>query len=134
MLAVYVQFYLFGFCICKCIKCSDKYNCIRIDIIFSSDYDRLFIGVSKNDNLSYYIAKFEYFLNDIDKFILQKNNIKDKGFYLKGIIKGNNMINDICYIEDVQTELEGLVYILNERLINNNQQQYFNECPPPPNQ
>ena len=130
LLAFYVQIYLLGFCICKCIKKSDKYKVIRIDIIYSNDFDRMFIGVSKSTE-QIYINKSEFKLDDVDRFILQKYNDKDNGFDLKAFFKGNKMGYDICFIKDIQNELEGLVYILNEKLVNNNQQR-FSECAAPP--
>jgi len=129
--SIYFGFYFYGFFICLCIKCRSKYNCKRIDIIYSSDYEKLLICISKNNDLSKYIARSEFFLNDIDRFILQKKKINDNGFYLLAINKRSNISNEICFIEDIQTELEGLAYILNERLINS-QQQYFTEFPPTP--
>ena len=33
--------------------------------------------------------------------------------------KGNNLIQDICYIKGKQNELEGLIYLLNEKLLKN---------------
>ena len=56
-------------------------------------------------------------MDNIDKFILQ--NLEDNtGFYLKVIFK-DKQIQDIWPIENKnQFDLEGLIYLLNERLIN----------------
>ena len=56
-------------------------------------------------------------MDNIDKFILQ--NFQDNtGFYLKVIFK-DQQIEDIWPIENKnQNDLEGLIYLLNERLIN----------------
>ena len=115
---------------------------LRIDIIYSKNFDRLFIGIVKNDGKTY-IKKFLFNLNEIDKFVIIKKNNNEKGFHLKSINKGNNLIQDICYINEEQEELEGLLYILNEKLtdgadkngdhniaINSNEDVYSNDCTP----
>ena len=137
-------------------SCCDKTTeYLRIDIIYSKDFDRLFIGIVKNDEKSY-IKTFLFNLNEIDRFVLQKNHIAEQGIHLKSISKGNGIIQDICYINEIETELEGLTYILNEKLqnnlnnnanlnnntnpniipndinnVNNNMTLGINECPPP---
>ena len=71
-------------------------------------------------------------INDISKFVLQKNNIKEEGFHLSAIYKGSNVNKEICYIKDSQLDLEGLIYILNKRINNiNTQQLHITENPPP---
>ena len=93
---------------------------LRIDIIYSNDYDKIFVGATK-DEKSYYSSSV-FNMNEIDKFILQKNSLKEKGFHLISFLKGNNLKREICYIEDSKEEIEGLIYILNERInkVNNN--------------
>ena len=89
---------------------------IRIDFIYSKNFDIIFIGVVKNDEKSY-AKTFEFKIDNIDKFIFQ--NFEDNtGFYLKVIFK-DKQIQDIWPIENKnQFDLEGLIYLLNERLIN----------------
>ena len=89
---------------------------IRIDFVYSKNFDIIFIGVVKNGEKSY-AKSFEFKMDNIDKFILQ--NLKDNtGFYLKVIFK-DKQIQDIWPIENKnQFDLEGLIYLLNERLIN----------------
>jgi hypothetical protein len=146
LLFVYIGFTIFGCCICACMKSTLEYS--RIDIIFSNDYNKLFIGVTKNNNFTAYSAKFDFFLNSLERFVLQQNPNFFNSFYLEVINKGSNMVTNICYIQDAQIELEGLLYLLNERIINNNNnnnidtnannnidknnQQYFNENTPTP--
>ena len=108
--------YFIGIRICSCLTRLTEY--LRIDIIYSKNFDRLFIGIMKNDEVAY-IKKFLLNINEIDKFVIQKNNFNEIGFHLKSINKGNSLVQDICYINDTQNELEGLLYILNEKLINN---------------
>ena len=56
-------------------------------------------------------------MDNIDKFILQ-NFEYNTGFYLKVIFK-DKQIQDIWPIENKnQFDLKGLIYLLNERLIN----------------
>ena len=114
----YVGFTLFGACVCGCIKFS--YDFLRIDLIFSNDYNKLFIGVSKNNDLYLYTSRDELVLNTVERFILRKHENNNNTFFLDVFKKGNNMTDTICDIEDSQTELEGLLYLLNERIINDN--------------
>ena len=120
--------YCMIFSICSCVKNIKKNNFLRLDIIYSNDYDKIFIG-KVMDETSYSSTNL-FNLNDIDKFVLQKYKAKERGFHLLAFYKGNTIPNaEICYIEDAQLELEGLVHILNERLNNNDiipQQPYIN--------
>ena len=108
----YVISILIGLCICKC---RNSKKCLRIDMIYSLNFDKLFIGISIN-NKKRYITTSELFINEIDRFILNKNEINEKGFHLNVILK-ENIGRELCYIEDQQEELEGLIYILNEKII-----------------
>ena len=89
---------------------------IRIDFIYSENFDIIFIGVVKKDEKSY-VKTFEFKMDNIDKFILQ--NLEDNtGFYLKVRFK-DNQIQDIWSFKKIShKDLEELVYLLNERLIN----------------
>ena len=121
--------------------CDRTTEYLRIDIIYSKNFDRLFIGIVSNDETAY-IKKYLFNINELDKFVIQKNDINERGFHLKSIIKGNNLTQDICYINEVESELEGLLFILNEKLLNNNNNQNIadnnnnnividtNDCPP----
>ena len=108
--------YFVGIIIASC--CNKKIDFLRVDMIYSRYFDRLFIGVVKNDEKEY-ISKNIFKLDEIDKFVIQKNNINEQGFHLKYITKGNGQIQDIVYINDNESELMGLIYILNEKLTNN---------------
>ena len=94
---------------------------LRIDIIYSSDFHKIFIGAS-NVNEKKYISTSELNTNEIDKFIFDKNTSTDKGFYLKAQINGD-FSSEIFYIEDEREELEGLDFILNKRLLSNKSQE-----------
>ena len=96
----------------------------------------IFIGTSINGQ-NRYITKSELFINEIDRFILKKNKINEAGFHLKVIFKGNTE-KELCYIKDQQQDLEGLVYILNEKKVgqidynnSNVEQQPLSDCPTP---
>ena len=110
----YSILFLCTFCICRCIDLC-KTKCLRIDIIFSLDFDRMFIGASYNGDIKY-IKTFDLKLDIIERFFLEKNN---KGFNLNEMSKGN-ITKQLLYIKDRETELEGLIYILNEKIVNNN--------------
>ena len=106
---------------------------LRIDMIYSKEFDRLFIGVVKNDE-SAYIITYLFKLDEVDKFVIEKNKINEPGFHLRSIDKRNCLVQDICYINETPTELEGLMYILNEKLqqnadnINNNKNSMVNNA------
>ena len=133
----YFMLFGMGFGIYKiCCNSKNKDKCLRIDIIFSSDFDKIFIG-SLNEVENTYINNFVFNINDINRFILQKNNVNDDGFSLIVMLKGNQN-KQILYIKDNPLELEGLVYILIEKIVNNNnnnnifvEQQGITDCPPP---
>ena len=94
-----------------------KENIYRIDCIYSKDFDRIFIGFVKYNKKSY-ANTFELQMNNIDRFILEKQGSKVI-FNLKVIFKDNNS-QQICAIKNKTKEnLEGLAYLLNEKLINN---------------
>ena len=67
----YVISILIGLCICKC---SQSKKCLRIEIIYSFDFDKIFIGTSINDK-NRYITINELSINEIDRFILKKKLI-----------------------------------------------------------
>jgi len=92
-------------------------NICRIDIIYSKNYDRIFIGLVKQFSEKY-INTFEYQMNNISRFILEKElNNSNISFNLKVVLK-NNETQQICNLKNkTQKDLEGLAYILNERLI-----------------
>ena len=64
----YVISILIGLCICKC---RNSKKCLRIDMIYTLNFDKLFIGISINDKKRY-ITTLELFINEIDRFILKK--------------------------------------------------------------
>ena len=131
---LYLFSFLIGLCICRCKNNSRK--SLRIDIKYSFNFDKIFIGYLINNNNTYTITS-EFFINEIDRFILQKNQINEDGFHLYVLLKGN-LSREICFIKAQQTELEGLLYILNEKKVsisnynlNKDELQAFGECPPP---
>ena len=89
---------------------------MRIDCVFSKNYDRIFIGlVRRNENS--YKNTFLFQTNNIIKFELQQYNNSSKSFYLKVLLKENNISQDIFLIKGKKyNELEGLIYLLNEKI------------------
>ena len=94
----------------------------RIDIIYSNNFDKIFIGlVNYNENI--FLKTFLFDINSIEKFILENKGEKNKN-NLKIILK-NKEIQTICQIDETESALEGLLFILNEKLnINNNKAEY----------
>jgi len=87
-------------------------NIFRIDCIYSKNFDRVFIGLVKYTKTKY-INTFEFQMNNIRRFILEREGTN---FNLKVQFK-NNETQEICTLKNkTQEELEGLAYLLNERL------------------
>jgi hypothetical protein len=68
-------------------------------------------------------------MNNISKFFIEREGNSNSKFNLKVEFK-NNTIEQVCTIKNkTQEELEGLVYLLNERLnlnsINNSSEQIY---------
>ena len=88
-------------------------NILRIDCIYSKNFDRVFIGVVKYTKTKY-INTFVYQMNKISRFILESKG--NCNFNLKVVFK-NNETQQICTIKNkTKDNLEGLAYLLNERL------------------
>ena len=103
-------------------------NICRIDCIYSKYFDRIFIGFVKY-NEKKYVNTFEYQMNNISKFFIEREGNSNSKFNLKVEFK-NNTIEQVCTIKNkTQEELEGLAYLLNERLnlnsINNSSEQIY---------
>jgi len=94
-----------------------KRNILRIDCIYSNNFDRIFIGLVKYSKTRY-LNTFEYQMNNINKFIYEKiETNKSIHFHLKVIFK-NNDFQQICTLENpVENEIEGLILLLNKKLI-----------------
>ena len=96
------------------------------------------------------LQKQNLLLMKYNRFVLTKSKNNEEGFHLSVILKGN-INRDLFYIKDQQIELQGLEYILNEKLVNNmsnsnnymytnnyynddynnTENQRISECPPP---
>jgi len=91
---------------------------LRIDIIYSKNFDTIFIGL-----ISYFGNSYKKtFINDIgsiDKFILDPYKNSNNKFILKVVYK-NQTIQNIFRINQYKTTLEGLLFILNKKLNSNN--------------
>lgn len=110
-----------------------KEDILRIDFIYSRNFDRIFIGLV-NNNGNTYRNTFEFQMNSIDKFILQKISFEDKGYNFKVNLKNNKSQQIYSFQKATQEELRGLVYLANEKLTsfnNNNQTDIITEENPP---
>jgi len=116
----FISFPIFNIIIYIIYKCYNfKYNNIcRIDCIYSKNFDRIFIGLVKY-NKTKYVNTLEYQMDNINRFILEKSINNSNDFELKILFKNNEM--ELIYIlkNKTQEDLEGLIYLLNERLIIN---------------
>ena len=98
------------YCICT--------SSLRIDIIYSNNFDTIFIGLINYFGNSYK----KTFINDIDsidKFILEPYKNSNKKFILKVVYK-NETIQNIFRINENKFILEGLLFILNQKVNSNN--------------
>ena len=87
---------------------------MRIDCVFSKNYDRIFIGFVRRNEKSYKNT-FLFQTNNIIKFELEQYNNSNKAFYLKILLKENNLSQEIILIKGKTfNELEGLIYLLTE--------------------
>lgn len=84
---------------------------IRIDWIYSTNFDRIFIGIVKNDNS--YLKTFIYNINSIDKLAMQNN---DKGFSFK-IIFNDQDNEEICLFKNENNYyFEHFLFLFNGKL------------------
>ena len=108
-------------------------SCLRIEFKFSFNFDKITIRCLNSDR-NIYNNTSEFNINELDRFILEKNNF---GYNLNVILKGD-ISRLICNINYKRIEIQGLINILNEKIVNYNsknnnniEQQHLNECPPP---
>ena len=99
------------------IRAIKKYS-LRLDIIFSKNFDTIFIALLNHNGTSYKKTCI-YDMNSIERFILESYNNSNNISILKVIYKNKN-VEDIFRIYECQYNLEGLLFILNERI---------NKCP-----
>ena len=92
-----------------------KYS-LRMDIIYSNNFDIIFIALL-NHNGSSYKKTFIHNIYSIEKFIFEDyNNSNDKSI-LKVVYK-DTTIEDIFRIDESKCNLDGLLFILNEKIKN----------------
>lgn len=85
----------------------------RMDIIYSNNYDKLFIGLV-NYNERKFLKTFSFDINNIEKFTLETYKSCKTKLMLKAIYKNKESL-DICSLGK-QKVLEPLLYILNEKI------------------
>ena len=107
---------LFAYCF---IKIRNKYI-KRIDIVFSLNFDRVFLGLV-NYNEESYIDTFLFDFKLIEKFYALSNSlyVEFKNKSSENIIQFKNGEPDAT--------IQGLLFILNEKLNNKNEQKTNNE-------
>ena len=87
---------------------------LRMDIIFSKNFDKLFIALLNRKGSSYK-KTFIFDINLIDKFILQPYKDSNKKSFLKVVYKDKN-IEELLRIDEYRNNLDGLLFILNQKL------------------
>lgn len=90
----------------------------RLDIIFSQNYDRIFIG-KVNFKQDGYSKTFEYQMSDVERFFFQQPEVINGNSTFKVVLK-SKQIDEIQLFKGLdRKEQEGLEYILNGKLNNN---------------
>ena len=106
-------FYIIFFFNCK------NNEIIRIDCIYSKDFENMFIGLVKMNEKSYKNT-FLLKMSDIKEFVIENKDIDSNILVLK-VIFTNGSIQDICRINNrTIKELNGLIVHLNKRLNKDN--------------
>ena len=110
------------FSVYKCIRfCNNKD--LRIDFIYSKNFDKIFIGVVKNNEK--YRKTLEYEMNNIEKFYIEGSIVDSHVVsHLKVLFKNEKSEYIYSFNFMDKENSEGLIYLLNEKLklinINNN--------------
>ena len=112
-------------------------NRTRIDFVFSEKYDEIFIGIVKA-NIASYEKTFQYEMNIIDKFLVDKKSVGNSyEIDLEVALKNTPSVEHICNIKNVsEINAEGLIYLLNEKLSlkpGNTNNNFFNNNEVTPN-
>ena len=113
---------IFEFLFYKCKKLCSKKDNSRIDFIYSKDFEKIFIGIVDYNEKSY-ITNFNFYNKEIDKFLFLASEggkffIRD--FYSLFIKLNNGNKVKLCTIQSNNADIEGITYLLNEKLYNNN--------------
>ena len=93
-----------------------KYS-LRIDIIYSNNFDSIFIALLNHNGTSYK-KKFIYNIDSIERFILENYETSYNKSILKVVYKNKN-VEEIFIINENKFRLEELLFILNEKLNKN---------------
>ena len=93
----------------------NKYS-LRIDIIYSQNFDTIFIALLNHNGTSYKKA-FIHDMNSIERFIFESYNNSNAKSILKVVYKDKN-IEDILRIDESKNNLDGLLFILNKNFTN----------------
>jgi hypothetical protein len=90
---------------------------LRIDFIYSNNFERIFIGIVKY-NFKSYLKTFMYDIKSIDKcvFQIQKNEYQKDEYYILRIIFNDGKFEDITEFKGNQQDLEEIILFLNNKL------------------
>ena len=93
-----------------------KKHSLRIDIIYSKNFDTLFIGLLNHNGTSYK-KTFIHSINTIERFVFDNYEGSFNKSILKVIYKDRTN-EDIVRIDESKFTLDGLLFILNEKFSN----------------
>lgn len=95
----------------------------RLDWVYSKNFDRIFIGVVKNDTT--YLNSKTYQISEIDKFVFI---MKNQGYVFQVLLKEGNFIDICTFYHQKDYILNTFIYLINGQFnskLNNN-----NDIPP----
>ena len=116
VMAIIFVFDLFIYIIYKFLKFKNE-NILRIDFIYSKDFERIFIGLVQYTQTKY-VNTFEFQKNNISKFFYKKEENNGVTYFNLKVEFKNNETQQICTLmKQSQDELEGLISFLNGEFI-----------------
>ena len=95
---------------------------LRIDCIYSNNFDRIFIGIVKYNGKSY-LKTFMFDVNSINKFVFQEQN---KEYVLKVIFNEGETFQEIAKFNQKKEDLLEIISFLNYKVINQISNNTFN--------
>ena len=96
----------------------NKNHYLRMDIIYSNNFDTIFIGFL-NCNGNSYKKTFIHDINSIERFVFESYNNSNDISILQVVYK-DKTVEDIFRIDESKYNLDGLLFILNEKINNFN--------------
>ena len=114
VLIMLIVFLIIGGIVIMLIIIGIKKYSLRMDIIYSKDFDTIFIALLNHNGTSYK-KTYIHDINSIEKFIIDNYNYSNDKSILKVVYKNKN-VEDIIILDECKYALDELLFILNERI------------------